>query len=315
MSDMWTSFDAYLDALRAIAEPTRLRLVRLCAQGELTVSELTRILGQSQPRVSRHLKLLQDAGLLTRFREQHWVFYRIPEATGTSQWVQDVLAAIPADDQITLDQQRLDEVRTARAKLSETYVETEVPDWLQLHAFHGDEQRFADAVTRVLSDAPVGHLLDIATGTGRMLRMVGALADSGVGIDLSKKMVMVARSALADAGLSHLTVRQEDMYQMRFPTNHFDTVTIDQVLYLASNPDALIAEAARVLKPSGRLLLVAFTAAHHAQSSAPKVSIRLDDITQWLTDAGLRIETHTTLPGSVLDISLLVASPRTRTPT
>ncbi|MDP5341300.1 MAG: metalloregulator ArsR/SmtB family transcription factor [Litorivicinaceae bacterium] len=310
---MWTSFDAYLDALRAIAEPTRLRLVRLCAQGELTVSELTRILGQSQPRVSRHLKLLQDAGLLTRFREQHWVFYRIPEDPQTAQWVAELLTAIPNDDEIDLDQRRLDEVRMARAKLSEAYVETEVPDWLKLHEFHGDEQRFADAVTHVLSDAPVGHLLDVATGTGRMLRIVGALAASGVGIDLSKKMVMVARSALAEAGLSHLTVRQEDMYQMRFPTNHFDTVTIDQVLYLASNPDALIAEAARVLKPTGRLLLVAFTAADRARVAAPKVSIRLEDITHWLTDAGLCIETHTTLPGSALDISLLVASPRTRT--
>ena len=123
---------------------------------------------------------------------------------------------------------------------------------------------------------------------------------------------MVARSALAEAGLSHLTVRQEDMYQMRFPSNHFDTVTIDQVLYLASSPDALIAEAARVLKPNGRLLLVAFTPTHAERSPSPKVSLRLETITQWLTQAGLHIDIHRTLPGSTLDISLLVASPRSR---
>ena len=304
---MWKSYDDYIDALRAISEPTRFRLTRLCAQGELTVSELTRIVGQSQPRVSRHLKLLQDAGVLESFREQHWVFYRVAQNSPSQQLVSDLLQHLPADDDLMdLDQTRLNELRDARAKLSEEFVETEVPDWLRLHEYHGDELRFGDAVRDALAGREVGHLLDIATGTGRMLKIAGPLAESGVGIDLSKKMVMVARNALAEADLPHLTVRQEDMYQMRFPARHFDTVTIDQVLYFASNPDALIREASRVLKPSGRLLLVAFTEAANAKTP-PAVSIALSDIRCWLEDAGLKIVTTNVLPGDVLDISLLVS--------
>ena len=304
---MWKSYDDYIDALRAISEPTRFRLTRLCAQGELTVSELMRIVGQSQPRVSRHLKLLQDAGVLESFREQHWVFYRVAQNSPSQQLVSDLLQHLPADDDLMgFDQTRLNELRDARAKLSEEFVETEVPDWLRLHEYHGDELRFGDAVRDALAGKEVGHLLDIATGTGRMLKIAGPLAESGVGIDLSKKMVMVARNALAEADLPHLTVRQEDMYQMRFPARHFDTVTIDQVLYFASNPDALIREASRVLKPSGRLLLVAFTEAANAKTP-PAVSIALPDIRSWLQDAGLKIVRTNVLPGDVLDISLLVS--------
>ena len=165
---MWTSYDDYIDALKAMAEPTRFRLTRLCAQGELTVSELMRIVGQSQPRVSRHLKLLQDAGVLESFREQHWVFYRVAQSVPCQQLVHDLLEHLPVDDDLMeLDQARLNELRDARAKLSEEFVETEVPDWLRLHEYHGDEQRFSDAVQEALSGKPVGHLLDIATGTGR----------------------------------------------------------------------------------------------------------------------------------------------------
>ena len=307
MSDMWTFYDDYIDALKAIAEPTRFRLTRLCAQGELTVSELMRIVGQSQPRVSRHLKLLQDAGVLESFREQHWVFYRVAQNAHCQQLVSGLLEQLPVgDDLMELDRARLNELRDARAKLSEEFVETEVPDWLRLHEYHGDELRFSDAVKQALVGRDIGHLLDIATGTGRMLKIAGPLAGSGVGIDLSKKMVMVARNALAQADLPHLTVRQEDMYQMRFPARHFDTVTIDQVLYFASNPDALIKEATRVLKPNGRLLLVAFTEAVQAKAPPP-VGIAISDIQRWLEEAGLKITATNVLPGDVLDISLLVS--------
>ena len=304
---MWISHDDYIDVLKAIAEPTRFRLTRLCAQGELTVSELMRIVGQSQPRVSRHLKLLQDAGILESFREQHWVFYRVAQNAQCQQLVSSLLEQLPTDDDLMeLDQVRLNELRDARAELSEEFVETEVPDWLRLHEYHGDELRFSDAVKQALADRNVGHLLDIATGTGRMLKIAGPLAVSGVGIDLSKKMVMVARNALAEADLPHLTVRQEDMYQMRFPAGHFDTVTIDQVLYFASNPDALIKEATRVLKPHGRLLLVAFTEAVQAKTPPP-VGIAISDIQHWFEEAGLKITATNVLPGEMLDISLLVS--------
>lgn len=304
---MWTTYDAYIDALKAIAEPTRLRLVRLCAQGELTVSELTRIVGQSQPRVSRHLKLLQDAQLLESFREQHWMFYRVRQTESAQRLISAIVSQAPAlDAHLQMDNARLTELREARARLSETFVETEVPDWLRLHEYHGDPERFQQAVVGALAGQPVGHLLDIATGTGRMLKIVGPLARTGVGIDLSKKMVTVARSALAEAELSHLTVRQEDMYQMRFPARHFDTVTIDQVLYFATDPESVIREATRVLKVGGRLLLVAFTPSATADAPPP-VSIQMSEIRRFLEDSGLKITTTNVLPGEWLDISLLVS--------
>jgi DNA-binding transcriptional ArsR family regulator len=307
MFRMWTSYDNYIDALKAISEPTRFRLVRLCAQGELTVSELMRIVGQSQPRVSRHLKLLQDAGILERFREQHWVFYRVAQEEHYQLLVSGLIKQIEKNETIIqLDQSRLIELQAARATLSETFIETELPDWLRLHEYHGDTARFESAVQDALAEKTVGHLLDVATGTGRMLKIVGPLASSGVGIDLSKKMVTVARSVLAESGLAHLTVRQEDMYQMRFAARHFDTITIDQVLYFATNPDALIKETARVLKYGGRLLVVAFTASKTAKTP-PSVGIELSDIQQWIESAGLKITNTNILPGDSLDISLLVS--------
>ena len=160
---MWILYDDYIDALKAIAEPTRFRLTRLCAQGELTVSELMRIVGQSQPRVSRHLKLLQDAGVLESFREQHWVFYRVAQNAHCQQLISGLLEQLPMDDDLMeLDQVRLNELRDARAKLSEEFVETEVPDWLRLHEYHGDELRFSDAVKQALVGRDVGHLLDLS---------------------------------------------------------------------------------------------------------------------------------------------------------
>ena len=304
---MWDSFTNYIDALKALAEPTRFRLVRLCAQGELTVSELVRIIGQSQPRVSRHLKLLQDAGILESFREQHWVLYRVSTDSSAQRLISNLADSLPAnDDLLQLDRYRLEELRNARQKLSEEFVETEVPDWLRLHEYHGDEQKFQTAVIDALGRRNIGHLLDVATGTGRMLKLLGPSASSGVGIDLSKKMVMVARNNLAEADLPHITVRQEDMYQMRFPARHFDTVTIDQVLYFASNPEALIKEASRVLKTAGRLLVVAFTPSEIADASPP-ISVQLKDIQSWILDAGLKVTSTKTLPGKELDISLLVS--------
>lgn len=293
-----------VDALKSIAEPTRLRLVRLLIQGELTVSELVRILGQSQPRVSRHLKLLCDAGVLERFREQHHVYYRVP-LDGAGYRLASALADFfpVQDSELTLDDQRLDDVREARAKLSEDYVEEEAPEWQRLHELHGDEAAFATAVVNAMTQEPVGELLDIATGTGRMLSILGPHCTRGTGIDLSRKMVNVARTKLSSLGLSHCTVRQDDMYQMRFAADSFDTVTIDQVLYLADQPEAVVAEAARVLAPDGRLMIVAFT----GEGPDQNVGIAPASIDAWCRAAGLSVEAPIELPGQSADIRLVVA--------
>ncbi len=301
--------DALSQCLKAAADPSRIRLLFLCNQGELTVTDLVRITGHSQPRTSRHLKILQDAGLLESFREQHFIFYRVNRQAPYNNILGTLLGSIDAaDSTIEEDSRRLSMIREARAQLAESYVEDEVPEWLELHRYHGDEQTFREHVTSLLGGHRVGHLLDIATGTGRMLGLVGPLAESGYGVDLSKKMVVVARDAIEQAGLTHLSVRQEDMYQMRFAANSFDTVTIDQVLYFADDPAALFQEAKRVLKRGGKMLVVAFT--QHESEPAQQVSVSVDmkSIMNWLINEDLLVEQIDKIPGESLDISLIIAT-------
>lgn len=306
---MTMNIDALSQCLKAAADPSRLRLLFLCSRGELTVTDLVRITGHSQPRTSRHLKILQDAGLLESFREQHFIFYRINRQPPYNEILKTLLVSIDsADSTIAEDRRRLSMIREARAQLAESYVEDEVPEWLELHRYHGDEQTFREHVTSSLGGHKVGHLLDVATGTGRMLGLVGPMAASGFGVDLSKKMVIVARDVIEKAGMTHLSVRQEDMYQMRFAANTFDTVTIDQVLYFADDPAALFQEATRVLKRGGKMLVVAFT--QHEGENAQQISVSVDmkSIMSWLVNEDLSVEQIDRIPGESLDISLIVAT-------
>ena len=306
---MRMNIDALSQCLKAAADPSRLRLLFLCNQGELTVTDLVRVTGHSQPRTSRHLKILQDAGLLESFREQHFIFYRVNRQAPYDDILNTLLGSIDAaDSTIEEDCRRLSVIREARAQLAESYVEDEVPEWLELHRYHGDEQTFREHVTALLDGHNVGHLLDVATGTGRMLGLVGPIAASGYGVDLSKKMVVVARDAIEKAGMTHLSVRQEDMYQMRFAANSFDTVTIDQVLYFADDPAALFQEATRVLKREGKMLVVAFT--QHDGENVEQVSVSVDmkSIMGWLVNEDLSVEQIDKIPGESLDISLILAT-------
>ena len=303
------NIDALSQCLKAAADPSRLRLLFLCNRGELTVTDLVRITGHSQPRTSRHLKILQDAGLLESFREQHFIFYRVNRKAPYDEILSTLLGSIDASDStIEEDSRRLSVIREARAQLAESYVEDEVPEWLELHRYHGDQQTFREHVTALLEGHNVGHLLDVATGTGRMLGLVGPMAASGYGVDLSKKMVVVARDAIEKAGMTHLSVRQEDMYQMRFAANSFDTVTIDQVLYFADDPAALFQEATRVLKRGGKMLVVAFT--QHEGENVEQVSVSVDmkSIMGWLVNEDLSVEQIDKIPGESLDISLILST-------
>ena len=306
---MRMNIDALSQCLKAAADPSRLRLLFLCNQGELTVTDLVRITGHSQPRTSRHLKILQDAGLLESFREQHFIFYRVNRQPPFNSILTTLLGSIDTTDStIEEDSRRLSVIREARAQLAESYVEDEVPEWLELHRYHGDERTFREHVVGLLEGHNVGHLLDVATGTGRMLGLVGPMAASGFGVDLSKKMVVVARDAIEKAGMTHLSVRQEDMYQMRFAANSFDTVTIDQVLYFADDPAALFQEATRVLKRGGKMLIVAFTQHEGDDTQQVSVSVDMKSIMSWLVNEDLSVEQIDKIPGESLDISLILAT-------
>jgi ArsR family transcriptional regulator len=279
-----SSMKPMLEACKALADPSRLRLLALCARGELTVTELTEVLGQSQPRVSRHLKVLCGAGLLDRFREQNWVYYRVPLGGPGAELARALLRLVPAGDPVLrLDRERLDRVLARRAEqLRGSALDPATPTPA------GVDARIID----LMAGEHLGELLDIGTGTGRMLRLLGVNAESAVGIDISREMLVLARSNLHAAGLDHLSVRQGNMYQLRFADGSFDTVTIDQVLYRAEQPDEVLREAARVLRPGGRLLLVEYLTGEEAAPTSSATGVPLDQerLATWCARAGLRQE-------------------------
>jgi ArsR family transcriptional regulator len=278
-----------LEAFKAVADPSRLRLLALCARGELTVTELTGVVGQSQPRVSRHLKVLCAAGLLDRFREQNWVYYRVPLGGPGAELARGLLRLLPETDAVLrLDRERLERMLTRRAEeVRGQALGESVPTPA------GVDARIADLMGR----EALGDLLDIGTGTGRMLRLLGVAATTAVGVDISREMLVLARSNLHAAGLDHLSVRQGNMYQLRFADASFDTVTIDQVLYQADQPVEVLREAARVLRPGGRLLLVEFLTGEVPADGATSTESLLTSarLARWCADAGLRPEASESL--------------------
>ncbi|PZN30912.1 MAG: ArsR family transcriptional regulator [Proteobacteria bacterium] len=251
--DLPASFERTVGLLRAVAEPTRLRLLALLARAELTVGELCDILGQSQPRVSRHLKLLGDAGILDRFREQHCVYYRAPAGGGGREAVRALLAlADPADPVLERDRMRLQDVIAARARAAVAQ--------LSAGRAEGEDEVFPEEIERglfrALGEAPIGVLLDVGTGGGRLLALLSAQATRAVGVDISRDALRLARTNVHGAGLSHCEFRHGDMYRLPFEGAAFDTATIDRVLGDAAEPVRALAEITRTLHPGGRVVVV-----------------------------------------------------------
>ena len=302
-----------LTALRAVAEATRLRLVLLCARSELTVSELTHILGQSQPRVSRHLKLLCEAGLLDRFREGSWVFYRLSQAGPAALLARQLVTACGDDDPtVSLDLQRLAAIKRQRADLAAEYFRQNAARWHRIRSLYIDEREVEAAVVDIIGRAEPGHLLDIGTGTGRMLEILAPRVEVALGIDQSREMLAVARVNLERAGLDNARVRLGDMYQLDLPDASFDAVVIHQVLHYAERPAAVIAEAARVLRPRGMLLLVDF-APHdleflRADHAHRRLGFDNREIADWCRAAGLDAVAAQTLPGDPLTVVIWAAT-------
>lgn len=245
---MPTSFLPAVSALRAAAEPTRLRLLSLLARAELTVGEICEILRQSQPRVSRHLKLLCDVGLLDRLREQHWVYYRAPAAGQARDTVQQLLAFVADDDDLLRrDRKRMQQVIGERGRLAAD----------QLPEGSSTTSALVDSIVlNELAAEPIGALLDVGTGAGHLLELLSGKATRAVGIDISSDALRVARTNLHSAGLSHCELQRGDMYDLPFPVPLFDTATVDRVLARAERPVAALAEIARTLKIGGRAVVI-----------------------------------------------------------
>jgi len=301
-----------LGGLRAVAEPTRLRLLALCAAGEWTVSELTQILGQSQPRVSRHLRLLAEAGLLLRLREGSWTFYRLADDGDTADLAARIVALLPKDAELSRDRKRSLDVKQARAKLAADYFRQNASEWKRLRSLHVPDARVEEAMLALSrKGVPAGHrrnLLDIGTGTGRILEVFAPYVERALGIDLSHEMLAIARANLEKAGLDHCQIRQADMYQLPLPDQSYDLVTVHQVLHYADRPAEVIREAARVLRPEGRLLIVDF--APHALEALRdahahrRLGFSDAEIKGWLTAAGLKPGPKRALPGKPLTVTI-----------
>jgi len=301
-----------LAALRAVAEPTRLRLVVLCARGELTVSELTQILGQSQPRVSRHLKLLCEAGLLDRFREGSWVFYRLRQSGPASAIARQLVADCDDTDAlIALDLQRLRAIKRQRAELASAYFRENAVRWHRIRSLYVDEREVEGAVIEIIAAADPRDLLDIGTGTGRMIEILAPRVERALGIDESREMLAVARVNLEQAGLANGSVRLGNMYRLALPDASFDAVVIHQVLHYADRPAAAIAEAARVLRPNGILVLVDF--APHVleflrdEHAHRRLGFADAEVTEWYREAGLDPAPPRRLPGNPLTVVIWIA--------
>jgi len=290
-------FASLLDGLKAAGEDTRLRLLALIGEGELTVSELTEILGQSQPRISRHLKLLAEAGLVERFREASWVFYRRATEAPAAALTDALLDLMAPDDEVLLrDRERLEAVRTVRAAHAQEYFRAHAHEWDAIRRLHAPEEEVEAAIRSILAGARVGSLLDLGTGTGRILELFSGEMERGLGIDLSADMLSVARANLERAGVRNATVRQGDIYNLALPRDAFDVVIVHQVLHFLEDAPRALKEAARVLKPGGRLLVVDFDPhdleflrdehAHRRLGFAPEI------MESWLTQAGLVPQSH-----------------------
>jgi ArsR family transcriptional regulator len=278
-----------LAALRAAAEPTRLRLLALAAAGPFCVMEFTEILGQSQPRLSRHLKLLCDAGLLERQREGANVWFAVPpDAPG--RLVRDLLARLPADDAVLeTDRRQAARVLAERARVASESFHRQGADWDEMRALDLPAPAVEAALLALVPPQGVDRLLDIGTGTGRVLELLAPRIRHGIGIDASKAMLALARARLARAGLPHCSVRLGDMYRLPLADHGIDTVVLQMVLHYAEQPASVIAEAARVLRPGG-ILLVVDLLAHGRNDVTARLAHRwpgfADDTMQRLMTAG-----------------------------
>jgi ubiquinone/menaquinone biosynthesis C-methylase UbiE/DNA-binding transcriptional ArsR family regulator len=258
------SSEQTLDALRAVGEETRLRIVAVLRRGELTVTDLTEILGQSQPRVSRHLKLLVEAGLVVKHREGTWGFFRLADSAAHRALVDATLAAIDAADPVlAADVQRLDVVRSRRADAASEYFEQIATIWDEERSLHAAADTVEAAILHILGDAPIHHLLDVGTGTGRMLQLFADRADRAIGLDSSHSMLSVARANLERSGALNWELRQGDVHSPPLDAASFDLVVIHQVLHYLDDPARALTEAARLVAPGGRLLVVDFAPHRH----------------------------------------------------
>jgi DNA-binding transcriptional ArsR family regulator len=288
---MGYSAEAVVEMLRAAGEPSRLRILALLAHEELAVMELSRILDQSQPRVSRHLKLLTEAGLVERFPDGAWAFYRLTEEPARRTVVNMALLLVDAADPvIQRDAGHLSAVEGERATEAAEYFARNAARWGEIRSLYISEADVEAAILAAAGEGGFRRMVDLGSGTGRMLTLLGPLADSAVGLDPSQQMFNIARNHVAEAGLE-VELRHGDIFATRLPSASADLVIVHQVLHYLADPAAAVAEAARLVEAGGRLLIIDF-APHdleflRAQHQHRRLGFSQEEMARWLDAAGL----------------------------
>ncbi len=283
-----------LTVLRAAGEETRLRLLVLLSHGELTVSELTQILLQSQPRVSRHLKLLCDAGLLQRTQESSWVFYRLADSSNNAQIARQLIDMLDPDDgELNRDRARLNKIKQHNQKLAEEYFNLVAEEWDQIRERMVADSEVEALMLKARPQKKVRCLLDLGTGTGRILELFSQHIEQGLGVDMSHEMLTIARANLDKANIENCHVRQGDIRDLPLDDDSFDLITIHQVLHYLDDPASVIRESARLLSDDGRLLIIDFQPHQVEQFRADHAHRRLgfsdQEVMQWCTDNPLKL--------------------------
>jgi len=302
--------DLQLAALfQALADPTRLRILALLRVMELSVGELAQLLGQSQPRVSRHVRILNDSGLIGRRKEGSWVYLQLAEA----RRIEPLFALFQgfdaqAEQQFAADAARLESVRAERAEAARRYFEAHAATWESIRSLHIADCEIERAIGALLADRPLGTLLDIGTGTGRMLELFAPKAGSAIGIDRSSEMLRLARVKLEEAGIGGASLRQGDMNALPLGDRSVDSIILHQVLHYSQQPGAAISEAARVLAPGGQILVIDFAQHDRAELKEQDAHLRLgfadDAMRGWFAAAGLELDRIERLGGGELTVIL-----------
>jgi ArsR family transcriptional regulator len=295
-----------VDVLRAAGEPTRLRILALLEREELAVLELCRVLDQSQPRVSRHLKLLAEAGLVERFPDGAWVFYRLSGAGREHEVIGEVLARINPDDPVLArDRRKLDDVQAERSEAAQAYFAENAAQWDRLRSLYVSDADVEAQIVEAAGRGRVRRLVDLGSGTGRMLTLLAPQADHAIGLDLSQQMLNIARKHVAEAGLSHIDLRHGDIFDTRLPDEAADLVVVHQVLHYLGDPAAAVKEAGRIVAPGGKLIIVDFAPHKHEflreQHQHRRLGFSDDEMARWLAEAELPAATLTALPPTRAD--------------
>jgi ubiquinone/menaquinone biosynthesis C-methylase UbiE len=310
--------------LKAAGESTRLRLLALLDRGEFNVKDLTHILGQSQPRLSRHLKLLTEAQLIDRFQEGSSVFYILSREGPGATMARRMLDLLdPTDAATAIDFARAESVRRERAEAALAYFGKYAPEWDTIRALHASEAQVEAAMLDALGSGPFDLLLDLGAGTGRILELFAPCCRRGLGFDMSRDMLACARAKLEAAGFGHCHARLGDIFHLTVDNDAADAVIIHQVLHFLEEPARAIAEAERVLKPGGRLLIVDF-AAHGIELlresfAHRRLGFERPQVEAWLRQSGLRAARYEELrpqPGASekLTVSLWLAEKHSLSP-